>query len=34
MDWQAFLLTAQLAGFTTGLLLMVATPLAWWLVNT
>lgn len=34
MDWQAFLLTAQLAGFTTGLLLLVATPLAWWLVNT
>ena len=34
IDWQAFLLTAQLAGLTTVILLVVATPLAWWLVHS
>ncbi len=31
---QAILLTAQLAGITTILLIMLALPLAWWLANT
>jgi molybdate transport system permease protein len=34
IDWQAFVLTAQLAGITTAILLVVATPLAWWLANS
>ena len=34
IDWQAFLLTAQLAGLTTVILLVLATPLAWWLAHS
>ncbi len=37
-DWQALMpalrLTAQLAGLTTVLLLLVGTPIAWWLAHT
>ncbi|MBU0604473.1 MAG: molybdate ABC transporter permease subunit [Gammaproteobacteria bacterium] len=33
-DWVAVRLTAQLAGLTTVLLLIVGTPLAWWLSRT
>lgn len=37
-DWQALAqalrLTAQLAGLTTVLLLLVGTPIAWWLAHT
>lgn len=33
-DWQAVLRTLQLAGITTMLLLLLATPLAWWLATT
>jgi molybdate transport system permease protein len=33
-DWQAIGLTAQLAGLTTVLLLVLGTPLAWWLART
>ncbi len=37
-DWQALVqalrLTAQLAGLTTALLLLVGTPIAWWLAHT
>ena len=33
-DLQAIWLTLKLASTTTLLLLMIATPLAWWLVNT
>ncbi len=29
--WQPFLVTLQLAGMTTGILMLVGTPLAWWL---
>ena len=32
--WQAIALTLQLATLTTGLLLLIATPLAWWLSQT
>jgi molybdate transport system permease protein len=32
MDWQAFTLTAKLAGTTTAILLAVAVPLAAWLI--
>ena len=32
--WQAILLTIELAGATTVLLLLLATPLAWWLART
>ena len=32
--WQAIALTLQLAGLTTLVLLLVATPLAWWLAHT
>ena len=32
--WQAILLTIELAAFTTVLLLLLATPLAWWLAHT
>lgn len=33
-DWTAVRLTAELAGLTTVLLLLVGTPLAWWLART
>ncbi len=33
-DWQAFALTLQLAGVSTFLLLLLGTPLAWWLATT
>ncbi len=33
-DWSAVRLTAELAGVTTLLLLVLATPLAWWLART
>jgi molybdate transport system permease protein len=33
-DWMAIRLTAELAGVTTLLLLIVGTPLAWWLART
>ncbi len=33
-DWQPVWLTLQLAGLTTVLLLLIGTPLAWWLVRT
>ena len=33
-DWTAVRLTAQLAGFSTLLLLLLGTPLAWWLART
>jgi molybdate transport system permease protein len=33
-DWQAVRLTAALAALTTLLLLLVGTPLAWWLART
>jgi molybdate transport system permease protein len=32
--WQAIALTVQLAALTSGLLLLIATPLAWWLSQT
>lgn len=32
--WQAIALTARLAGLTTLVLLVLATPLAWWLAHT
>src|SRR6185437_10062586 len=32
MDWQAFFLTLRLAGLTTAILLVVAIPLAAWIV--
>ncbi|MCA0239548.1 MAG: molybdate ABC transporter permease subunit [Proteobacteria bacterium] len=33
-DWQAVRLTAELAALTTVLLLIVGTPIAWWLART
>ena len=33
-DWQPVTLTLKLAGATTVLLLLVGTPLAWWLART
>lgn len=33
-DWGAIRLTLELAGLTTLLLLLLATPLAWWLART
>ena len=33
-DWTAVRLTAQLAGLSTVLLLLLGTPLAWWLART
>ncbi|WP_373081202.1 molybdate ABC transporter permease subunit [Zhongshania sp.] len=33
-DWLAIFLTLKLAGLTTLILLIIATPLAWWLANT
>lgn len=32
-DWGAVLLTLELAGLTTLILLIIATPLAWWLAS-
>ena len=32
--WKAIVLTMELAGLTTVLLLLLATPLAWWLAHT
>ena len=34
IEWQALSLTAQLAAVTTGCLLLLATPLAWWLAHS
>jgi len=34
MDWQPVWLTLKLATLTTGLLLVVGTPIAWWLSQT
>ncbi len=33
-DWSAVRLTAELAGLTTVILLIIGTPLAWWLSRT
>jgi molybdate transport system permease protein len=33
-DWQAIVLTLELASLTTLCLLLLATPLAWWLSQT
>ena len=33
-EWQAVWLTLKLAGLTTSLLLVIATPIAWWLART
>ena len=33
-DWQAIVLTLRLAGVVTGILLLLGTPLAWWLART
>src|SRR5512145_1569066 len=33
-DWQALWLTARLAGIVTLILLLVGTPIAWWLART
>lgn len=33
-DWQALGLTLQVAALTTGILLLVGTPLAWWLATS
>jgi len=33
-DFTALWLTLQLAAFTTGILLLIGTPLAWWLAHT
>lgn len=33
-DWAAIILTMELAGVTTVLLLVLCTPLAWWLAHT
>lgn len=32
-DWQAIVLTLKLCSYTTIILLLLATPLAWWLAN-
>lgn len=32
-DWQAIALTLKLCGYTTVILLLLATPLAWWLAS-
>ncbi|MCB1755892.1 MAG: molybdate ABC transporter permease subunit [Gammaproteobacteria bacterium] len=34
MDWQPVWLTLKLAGLTTALLLLIGTPLAWWLARS
>jgi len=33
-DWKAIVLTLELAGVVTALLLLLGTPLAWWLART
>ena len=33
-DWVAIRLTLELAAVTTGLLLLLGTPIAWWLART
>ncbi|PPD28899.1 MAG: molybdate ABC transporter permease subunit, partial [Methylomonas sp.] len=33
-DLDALLLTLKVAGISTGLLLLIGTPVAWWLVRT
>ena len=33
-DWQAIRLTLELAGVVTALLLLIGTPIAWWLART
>jgi molybdate transport system permease protein len=33
-DWSAIRLTLKLAGLTTALLLLIGTPVAWWLART
>lgn len=33
-DWQAILLTCKLAGIVTFLLLIIGTPIAWWLAKS
>jgi molybdate transport system permease protein len=33
-DWQAIALSAELAGLSTLLLLLIGTPIAWWLAHT
>ncbi|MCK9990987.1 MAG: molybdate transport system permease protein [Rugosibacter sp.] len=33
-DWSAIRLTLKLAGLTTALLLLIGTPIAWWLART
>lgn len=33
-DWQAIILTCKLAGIVTLLLLLIGTPIAWWLAKT
>ena len=33
-DWQAIALTLELAALTTAILLVLGTPLAWWLART
>jgi molybdate transport system permease protein len=33
-DWSAIWLTLKLAGLTTAILLVVGTPIAWWLART
>lgn len=33
-DWQALALTLQLAAVSTGVLLLIGTPLAWWLARS
>ena len=33
-DWTAILLTAKLAGISTGLLLLIGAPLGWWLARS
>ena len=33
-DWKAIWLTVQLASLTTVILLLLATPVAWWLART
>lgn len=33
-DWSAIRLTLELAGLTTALLLLISTPIAWWLART
>lgn len=32
-DWQAIILTIKLCSYTTAILLLLATPLAWWLAS-